>query len=277
MGGDMQGIVGVRFEKAGRIYHFDATGLQLRVGDWAIVETTRGQALAQVVTTPHRVDEEERELKPVLRRATARDLLLKGSYASREERALERCREKAAEYDLNIKPVKARYSFDGKQLTIYFFAAEEWVDFRQMAQELARTLKTRVEFHQLGPRDEAKILGGVGICGRPLCCATFLTKFTSIPIKMAKRQNLPLGSENISGRCGYLCCCLSYEDEYYQTMERQFPQIGDEIETPYGPGEVVNVNAIKKSVNVKLQSETTVEIPIKRLNDTPHEQTHSNP
>ncbi len=268
----MREAVGVRFEKAGKIYYFDPAGLQLRVGDSVIVETTQGQALAQVVAI-RQIEEGERELKPVLRQATAKDHLLDSYYKTREKQALERCREKVAEYSLNMKPVRAKYSSDGKRLTIYF-TTEERVDYHQLARELARSLKTRVEFRQLGPRDEARMLGGIGICGRPLCCATFLTEFTPISIRMAKRQNLPLSPESISGQCGRLCCCLSYEDEYYQAMEEYLPKVGAEIETPYGAGKVVSVNAIKKSVSVELESNIVLELPLESLN---REQPTSNP
>jgi len=261
----MQETVGVRFEGTGKIYHFAPAGLQLKAGDSVIVETTHGQALARVVIAPHQSEEGERELKSVLCRATVHDLLLNGYYKSKEGRALEKCQEKVTEHGLSMKPIKAKYSFDGKQLTIYF-TAEERVDYRRLARELSRSLKTRTEFRQLGPRDEAKMLGGIGNCGRPLCCTTFLTEFTPIHIKMAKRQNLPLSPESISGQCGRLCCCLSYEDEYYRAIEQQLPKVGSEIDTPYGPGKVVSVNTIKQSINVELQSKTIVEIPIKCLN-----------
>jgi len=212
----MTEIVGVRFERAGKIYYFAPQGLELSFGDWVVVETAQGLALGQVAIPPRQVEDLEwgETLKPVLRLASSHDLLLHSYYKSREARALERCREKVAEHGLEMQVVKARYSFNGDRITFYF-TADHRVDFRALVRDLNRTFRTHVELRQLGSRDELKLLKGWGPCGRPLCCATWMTEFKPISIRMAKAQELPLTPESISGNCNRLCCCLSFEYEYY--------------------------------------------------------------
>jgi cell fate regulator YaaT (PSP1 superfamily) len=220
----MPEIVGVRFECAAKVYYFAPGGLELNQDDWVVVETVQGLALGQVAIPPRQLEQQglsvlgdgpgDEKLKPVLRLADSHDLLLRSSYRSREARALERCREKVAEHGLEMQVVKARYSFDGDRLTFHF-TADHRIDFRTLVRDLARAFRTHVELRQLGPRDELKLLKGWGPCGRPLCCATWLTEFKPISIRMAKAQGLPLNPESISGNCGRLYCCLSFEYDQY--------------------------------------------------------------
>jgi cell fate regulator YaaT (PSP1 superfamily) len=219
----MPEIVGVRFQCAGKVYYFSPGELDLSLDDWVVVDTVQGLALGRVVVPLSHVKDQELEgvLKTVLRLADSHDLLLRSYYQSREARALERCQEKAAEHGLQMRVVKARYSFNGARVTFYF-TADHRVDFRALVRDLARVFCTHVELRQLGPRDELKLLKGWGHCGRSLCCATWLSEFRPISIRMAKAQDVPLNPENISGICGRLRCCLSYEyDQYVRDSNRQ--------------------------------------------------------
>lgn len=269
----MPKVVGLRFKRRGKIYYFDPTGFEdLKVGDHVIVETARGREMGRVAIAPKQAPQKEAggRLKPIQRRAKPRDLLQMELFRHREREALQRCREKVAKYGLPMKTVRAEYNFDGSRLT-FFFAAEERVDFRKLIQDLARTFKTRVELHQVGVRDEAKLIGGLGRCGRPLCCAAFLTDFSPISIKMAKQQGLSLSPADISGLCGRLLCCLSYEEEYYRAVRERLPKVGEEVLTTYGLGRVTDVNVLKETVSVELESEVTVELPaasLKRSTDS---------
>jgi len=263
----MPKVVGVRFRRAGRIYYFDPAGFEdLKVGDYVIVETAAGREIGEVVIAPKEVPEGEvvSQLKPIQRRAELWDLLQREKFRRREGEALQKCREKIAEYGLPMKVVKAEYNFDGSRL-VFFFTAEQRIDFRELVRDLARTFKTRVELHQVGVRDEAKLIGGLGRCGRPLCCTTFLTEFTPISIKMAKEQDLSLNPAEISGLCGRLLCCLSYEEEYYRAVKERLPKKGEEVVTPYGPGRVIGINVLKETVSVELESEVLVEVPASSL------------
>ncbi|MEA3344832.1 MAG: regulatory iron-sulfur-containing complex subunit RicT [Chloroflexota bacterium] len=222
----MTQVVGVRFENTGKVYYFAPQGLDLNLHDWVVVETVQGRALGQVVTPPRQLREQDwaelggspDEIKPVLRLADSHDLLTHSYYRSREEEALERCKEKVAEHELDMKVVKARYSFNGERLTFYF-TADHRVDFRTLVRDLAHDFRAHVELRQLGPRDELKLLDGLGPCGRPLCCNTWMTNFKPISIRMAKAQGFPLNPESISGLCGRLRCCLSFEYERYRQQE----------------------------------------------------------
>ena len=216
--------VGVRFEPAGKVYHFSSEGLELRERDWVVVDTAQGLSLGWVVLLPSDIDtlRPEDELKPVLRRADSHDLLLRSYYQSREARALERCREKVQERGLDMDVVRARYSFDGRRVAFYF-TADHRVDFRFLVRDLARVFRTQVELRQLGPRDQLKLQGGRGPCGRSLCCATWLSDFKPISIRMAKAQDVPLNPENISGSCGRLRCCFSYEYDLYVQGKMRAP------------------------------------------------------
>lgn len=256
----MAKVVGVRFKRAGKIYHFDATGFEdLKVDEYVVVETARGRALGRVVVPPQEVSEPPEHLRPMERQATPLDLSEREKYRLQEREALERCREKVAEHGLEMKPIKAEYNFDGSRLVVYF-AAEKRVDFRELIRDLARTLKTRVELRQVGVRDEAKLMGGLGRCGRLFCCTTHLCEFSPVSIKMARLQDVSLSPAEISGACGRLLCCLAYESEIYRSLKEKFPKVGTMVETPYGVGEVKSVNILKETVEVALKSEATVEV-----------------
>jgi len=247
-------VVGIRFKDSGKTYFFDPSAVEtLNQGDSVIVETVRGLELAKVARAPHPVAEAEvvGELKPVIRRAEAADFERMRLLSARHDEVLARCSEKIVEYSLPMRLVKAEYSFDGSRLTFYF-TSEKRVDFRVLVRDLARTFKTRIELRQIGPRDEAKLLGGIGPCGRMLCCSTFLPDYARVSIKMAKDQDLPLNPTKISGVCGRLLCCLSYEHEQYLEIKAELPKRGAWVQTPDGPGEVVTVNVVRETVIVEL-------------------------
>ncbi|WP_029214482.1 PSP1 domain-containing protein [Kallotenue papyrolyticum] len=256
----MPTVIGIRFKDSGKTYHFDPRNLPLQRGDWVIVETVRGPELGRVATGLIDLADDQiiGELKPVLRRATQADLDHLHQLQQREPEALQICAEKIAAHQLPMRLVKAEYNFDGSRLTFYF-TAEKRVDFRALVRDLARTFRTRIELRQIGPRDEAKLLGGIGPCGRLLCCATFLPDFARVSIKMAKDQDLPLNPSKISGVCGRLLCCLSYEHEQYLQIKAELPQRGDWVQTREGPGEVVAVNVVKENVTVELYNGNTIE------------------
>jgi len=225
-------VVGIRFKDSGKIYFFDPSAVEmLNQGDSVIVETVRGLELAKVARAPHAVADTEvvGELKPVIRRAEAADFERMRLLGARHDEVLDRCSEKILEHSLPMRLVKAEYSFDGSRLTFYF-TSEKRVDFRVLVRDLARTFKTRIELRQIGPRDEAKLLGGIGPCGRMLCCATFLPDYARVSIKMAKDQDLPLNPTKISGVCGRLLCCLSYEHEQYLDIKAELPKTLNDIE-----------------------------------------------
>lgn len=248
-------VVGIRFKDSGKIYYFDPLTLELSQGEAVIVETVRGLELAKVALEQREVAESDivGELKPVVRRAEAIDLERQRALQARHEEVLARCAEKVREHALPMNLVKAEYSFDGSRLTFYF-TAEKRVDFRLLVRDLARTFKSRIELRQIGPRDEAKLIGGIGPCGRLLCCATFLPDYARVSIKMAKDQDLPLNPAKISGVCGRLLCCLSYEHETYLELRTLLPRKGLWVQSPDGPGEVVSVNVLKQEVTVQLAS-----------------------
>jgi cell fate regulator YaaT (PSP1 superfamily) len=247
-------VVGIRFKDSGKTYFFDPRAVEtLNQGDSVIVETVRGLELAKVARAPHSVADTEvvGELKPVIRRAEAADFERMRLLSARHDEVLARCSEKILEFNLPMRLVKAEYSFDGSRLTFYF-TSEKRVDFRVLVRDLARTFKTRIELRQIGPRDEAKLLGGIGPCGRMLCCSTFLPDYARVSIKMAKDQDLPLNPTKISGVCGRLLCCLSYEHEQYLEIKAELPRRGAWVQTPDGPGEVVTVNVVRETVIVEL-------------------------
>jgi cell fate regulator YaaT (PSP1 superfamily) len=250
----MPTVIGIRFKDSGKTYFFDPNGhTALDQGDHVIVDTVRGPELAKVAYTPREAlpDEIVGELKPVLRRAEPADFERMRLLNARHDEVLARCGEKIREHGLPMRLVKAEYSFDGSRLTFYF-TAEKRVDFRMLVRDLARAFRTRIELRQIGPRDEAKLLGGIGPCGRLLCCATFLPDYARVSIKMAKDQDLPLNPTKISGVCGRLLCCLSYEHEQYVQVKAVLPRRGAWVQTPDGPGEVVAVNVLKETVIVSL-------------------------
>ena len=259
----MPDIVGIRFKRAGKVYYFDPKDVEPDVGDCVIVETERGLEAGRVVISPKQVvaSQLNKPLRPVVRKAAEEDLEKLDESREREEEAFSRCQEMISELNLPMKLRAAEYNFDGTRLT-FLFSAEGRVDFRELLRKLTSTFKTRVELRQVGPRDEAKIMGGVGRCGRPLCCASYLSEFDTISIRMAKEQDLPLNPMKISGVCGRLLCCLSYENEQYRSMKEILPQMGQRITTPLGPASVVGGNPVKETVRAKLESEAVVEFPI---------------
>jgi cell fate regulator YaaT (PSP1 superfamily) len=262
----MPTICGVRFRGTGKVYFFDPRDLALAVDDYVIVNTSRGDELAQVAAANRLADDSEvvGELKPVLRRATSLDLLEAERYRTQEPEAIERCQQQVDQSRLEMKVVGAEYSYDGARLT-FFFTSEKRVDFRNLVRELARTFKARIELRQIGVRDEAKLVGGLGPCGRPLCCATWLTQFTPVSIRMAKQQNLPLSPMEISGLCGRLLCCLTYEDDYYREIKGRFPRVGRTVETSYGPAKVIKVCVFTEKVTLLLEDGAKIELTADQL------------
>lgn len=255
-------VVGVRFRRASKLYDFSTNGLNdLKAGDEVIVETSRGRELGRVIIGPHEVDESQivGELKPVERRATPLDRLLARRFQRREAAALEKCRKKVAEHGLPMKVVAAEYNFDGTRL-VFSFTADKRVDFRELVRDLAKVFHARIELRQIGVRDEAKLLGGLGTCGRELCCRTWMPDFNPVSIKMAKHQGLPLSPTEISGVCGRLLCCLAFEEQHYAEARSKLPKVGSEVTTPEGRGKVLSVNALKETVSVLLESEAIIEV-----------------
>lgn len=258
-------IVGIRFRPAGRIYYFDPQGQTFATGQYTIVETVRGVEAGRVVIASKKIAESDLSdpLKPVLRLATEDELRMMLSYKSKEKEALVRCNERIAEHHLPMKLVEAEYTFDGSRLTFYF-TADERVDFRALVRDLAATFRTRIELRQIGARDQAKLQGGVGPCGKTLCCSSWITDFGIVSIKMAKEQGLPLNPSKISGVCGRLMCCLAYENENYIQAKQQMPQIGTMLHTPSGTGKVVSINVPQNSVEVMLESGATIQVPVEQ-------------
>lgn len=244
-------VVGVRFKKAGKIYYFDPGDLPVRLGDPVLVETARGIEYGWVVIERRQVDEQDvvLPLKNVLRIADEQDAAQMERNREDAKRAYAICKQKIAEHGLPMKLVDAEYTFDRNKL-IFYFTAEGRVDFRELVKDLAAVFRTRIELRQIGVRDEAKMLGGIGPCGRLLCCSTFLGDFEPVSIKMAKDQNLSLNPAKISGLCGRLMCCLRYEHETYAQALATLPDVGDEVETPLGKGRVVGLNIFAEQVQV---------------------------
>ncbi len=262
----MADIVGIRFKRAGKVYYFDPAGIELEVDDWVVVETSRGLELGQVVIAPKQVlaSEVTEPLKPVVRKAEEEDIKQAQEFATKEQEALAECGRLITKLQLPMKLLSAEYNLDGSRLT-FFFTAEERVDFRKLVRELTSQFKIKVELRQVGPRDEAKLIGGWGRCGRPLCCTSYLSEFTPVSIKMAKEQGFPLNPMKTSGVCGRLLCCLAYESEQYHIMKEKLPSEGQRVFTPMGEGSVVEVNPLKETVMVELQSQATVELSLSEV------------
>jgi len=265
----MTDVVGVRFKRAGRIYYFDPAGIDLEVNDHVVVETSRGQEVGCVVIAPKQVlaSEVVKPLKSVVRKAEPEEVERVREFEDKEREALAECGKLITELDLSMKLLTAEYSLDGSHLT-FFFSAAERVDFRELVRQLAGRFKVRVELRQVGARDEAKLLGGFGRCGRPLCCASFISKFAPISIRMAKEQGLPLNPMKISGVCGRLLCCLAYENEQYREMKEKLPKEGQRVSTAMGEARVVGTNPLKETVLVELESEVNVELPLSEITIT---------
>ena len=250
----MATVIGVRFKKAGKVYYFDPCEVWPRPGDSVVVETTRGVEFGEVVTGAREVADEQivAPLKKVVRIATEEDVRRAEYNEKREEEAFRVCQEKVAKHKLEMKLVSVEYTFDNSKI-IFYFTANGRVDFRELVKDLAGVFKMRIELRQIGVRDEAKMLGGLGSCGRPICCGSFLGDFQPVSIKMAKEQNLSLNPTKISGLCGRLMCCLKYEQDYYSQTLKKLPKVGKDIVTPDGVGVLAEINAIRERVKVRIK------------------------
>ena len=248
-------VVGVRFRTAGKIYYFDPKDIELEAGNHVIVETARGIEYGTVMVGPKQVTDDEvvQPLKPVIRKATEEDDSIEAKNREKERQAYATCLEKIKKHELDMKLVDAEYTFDNNKL-LFYFTADGRIDFRELVKDLASVFRTRIELRQIGVRDETKILGGVGICGRELCCHTFLSEFAPVSIKMAKEQNLSLNPTKISGVCGRLMCCLKNEEETYEYLNSRLPGVGDRVTTQDGlRGEVQSVNVLRQLVKVVVE------------------------
>lgn len=250
----MANIIGIRFRDAGKVYYFDPAAFTFQKGDHAVVETSRGLECGEVTMGNRVIADEEitKPLKAVVRPATAEDLKRVEENLRGEEKAMEICTEKIAAHKLDMKLIRAEYAFDGSKI-LFYFTADGRVDFRNLVKDLAGVFHTRIELRQIGVRDEAKMLGGLGICGQPLCCSRFLSDFQPVSIKMAKEQGLSLNPTKISGSCGRLMCCLKYEQEAYSSLLKITPRQGALVNTPEGRGTVTEVNLLTGALKVRLE------------------------
>lgn len=251
----MATVVGVRFKTVGKVYYFDPAGENYPLGSRVIVETSRGIECGEVAMKSREVPDDSvvKPLKTVIRAATPEDLARLEENHRKEQSAAEICREKILKHGLEMKLVNVEYTFDGSKI-LFYFTADGRVDFRELVKDLASVFRTRIELRQIGVRDEAKMLGGLGICGRPFCCSTFLGDFQPVSIKMAKEQGLSLNPGKISGACGRLMCCLKYEQEAYEDLIRRTPKVGFTVSTPDGEGTVVEVSLLTGALKVRLSS-----------------------
>jgi len=252
----MTQIIAVRFKSGGKEYYFSPNGLTFTPGQGVIVETSRGIEIAECVKGNTMVDETEllAPLRPVVRAATEEDYKTVERNKEKEAKAFAICQEKIAQHQLDMKLVEAEYSFEGNKV-VFFFTSEGRVDFRALVKDLASAIHARIELRQIGVRDEARMLGGLGICGRPFCCSQFLDEFQPVSIKMAKTQNLSLNPTKISGTCGRLMCCLKYEQDAYEDLVKRTPKMDSFVETPDGVGTVSSVNLLREKVNVRLEDD----------------------
>ena len=246
-------VVGIRFKEVGKIYYFDPIDIKFNKGDHAIVETVRGIECGEVAMENREINDEEiiKPLKPIIRLATGEDLKVVESNHIKEQEAFEICLKKIAAHKLDMKLVDVEYTFDGSKV-LFYFTSDGRVDFRELVKDLASVFRIRIELRQIGVRDESKMKGGLGICGRPFCCNSFLGDFQPVSIKMAKEQGLSLNPTKISGTCGRLMCCLKYEQNAYEHLLRVTPKIGAIVDTPQGKGTVVEVNLLKGILKIRL-------------------------
>lgn len=252
----MKNIIGIRFKKLGKIYFFNPKGLKIRKGDKVVVETSQGEELAEVLI-PNRYVEEDKivePLKKVLRIATYKDIKRNEECKKIEKEAFKICKEKIKEHKLDMILTEVECKFDNSKI-LFYFTANERIDFRDLVRDLAAIYKTRIELRQIGVRDKVKKIGGNGICGRELCCCTFLSDFEAVSIKMAKEQNISLNPSKISGNCGRLMCCLKYENEVYEEKLQHLPNVGAIVKTVDGEGEVDSIEILKEKLRVKLKNE----------------------
>ncbi|MDA1898447.1 stage 0 sporulation family protein [Bacillus cereus] len=263
----MYDVVGVRFKKAGKVYYFDPNQFDISENEFVIVETVRGIEYGKVVITKKQVDENDvvLPLKKVIRIANENDrtIVEENKHAAKE--AYQVCQQKVVEHNLDMKLVDVEYTFDRNKI-IFYFTADGRIDFRELVKDLATIFRTRIELRQIGVRDEAKMLGGIGPCGRMLCCSTFLGDFEPVSIKMAKDQNLSLNPAKISGLCGRLMCCLKYENDEYEAAKEQLPDLDQRIQTPHGTGRVIGLNILERLIQVELvDKERIVEYTLDEL------------
>lgn len=267
---DMIKVVGVRFRQAGKVYYFNPRNLPVERGSHVIVETTRGVEYGTVIMPPKDVADDEvvKPLRAVIRIATKEDDGVVQRNCEKEKEAYRICQEKIAKHGLEMKLVQAEYTFDNNKL-LFYFTADGRIDFRELVKDLASVFRTRIELRQIGVRDETKILGGIGICGRPLCCHTYLSDFAPVSIKMAKEQNMSLNPSKISGTCGRLMCCLKNEQETYEYLNSRMPNVGDRVTTPDGlKGEVSGLSVLRQMVKVIVDTGEEKEIreyPVREL------------
>ncbi|SMC57634.1 PSP1 domain-containing protein [Papillibacter cinnamivorans] len=251
----MTEIIGVRFKNGGKVYYFDPCGISVQSGQNVIIETSRGIEFGECATGNSQVEDREvvQPLRPLIRVATEEDCRTVEANRKKEARAFEICQQKILDHKLDMKLVEVEYNFEGNKI-LFFFTSDGRVDFRELVKDLASVFRMRIELRQIGVRDEAKMLGGLGICGQPFCCATFLDEFQPVSIKMAKTQNLSLNPAKISGTCGRLMCCLKYEQEAYEDLLRRLPRVDSLVGTPDGNGTVSAVGLLREQVRVRLDS-----------------------
>ena len=252
----MTEVIGIRFKNVGKVYYFDPGAIRFRTGDHAIVETARGIECGEVMMQNHEVADDHivKPLKSVIRAATADDMARVEENMRKEKEAFRICLKKIADHGLGMKLIDVEYTFDNNKI-LFYFTADGRVDFRELVKDLASVFRTRIELRQIGVRDEAKMLGGLGVCGKPFCCSTFLGDFQPVSIKMAKEQGLSLNPTKISGTCGRLMCCLKYEQEAYEDLLRRTPKVGAYVATPDGNGVVQDVVLLTGMLKVQLDSE----------------------
>ncbi len=269
-------VIGVRFRTAGKIYFFDPGRFHIKKGNHVIVETARGIEYGTVVSNPKEMEEDKiiQPLKPVLRIATPKDEEQEAANKEKEKDAFKICLEKIKKHGLDMKLIDAEYTFDNNKV-LFYFTADGRIDFRELVKDLASVFKTRIELRQIGVRDETKIVGGIGICGRALCCHTYLSEFIPVSIKMAKEQNLSLNPTKISGVCGRLMCCLKNEEETYEELNRRLPNVGDYVTTDDGyKGEVHSVNVLRQLVKVIIVKDDEREIQEYRVDQLRFKRKH---
>ena len=271
-------VIGVRFRTAGKIYYFAPLEFTIKRNDHVIVETARGIELGTVVMPPKEVEDEKvvQPLKPVLRLATQKDIEQEAANRKKEKEAFRICLEKIRKHNLEMKLIDAEYTFDNNKV-LFYFTADGRIDFRELVKDLAAVFKTRIELRQIGVRDETKIVGGIGICGRPLCCHTYLSEFAPVSIKMAKEQNLSLNPTKISGVCGRLMCCLNNEENIYEELNRKLPNVGDFVTTDDGlKGEVHSVNILRQLVKVLVEVNDEKELKEYKVEQLRFKRRHKN-
>ena len=254
-------VTGIQFEQNGKVYHYDTCGLEMRAGDYVIAQTDKGNDIGQVVLNTREMEENQlaSPLKKIVRIATKDDIQHGSEIRMKEKEAFSVCQKKIAEHKLEMKLVSVEMAFDNSKI-VFFFTANGRVDFRSLVKDLASVFKIRIELRQIGVRDEARMLGGLGPCGRPICCGSFLDDFQPVSIKMAKEQNLSLNPTKISGLCGRLMCCLKYEQEHYEQTRKRMPRVGREVSTPDGNGTVSDLNIVKETVFVRITNGDSSEI-----------------